>query len=533
MLRKIWKKTKSTISSKQGRNLNSSNQSHLEEIKISPDIDWNLKCIDQILGSSEDIITRPFDLGGGGQRAAIVYIDGLGDDYYIADIIMGMLMDTGPKLPKGHQNTMDYVARRLLPAGEIKAVFSMGKVFKGVLSGTTALLLDGFASALIIGTPPKAIGRRVEQPESENVVRGPRESFTENLKTNMLLIRRILKNPYLRIKTHNIGVYTGTKVLVVYIEGLADKNLVGEVNRRIKSIDIDGVLESGYIEQLIEDAPNSIFPTVGNTERPDRAAAGLLEGKVAIITDGSPVVLVAPWLFWNILQTPEDYYSRPYTTSILRMIRLGAVLITMFLPAAYVALVSYQPEMLPTVLAITIAASREGIPFPTLVEILLMGLVFESLREAGVRLPRAVGQAVSIVGALVIGDIAVSAGFFSAPGVVITALAGISSFAVPALIDAYIPIRLTTVVLSGFLGFYGLGLFMFVLLVHLCSLRSLGVPYLTPVSPMELSAWKDVFIRAPLWMMDRRPPGLSKGNKRRMARDMKPGPPPPGGGEKD
>lgn len=532
MFRKIWKKRKSTISTAKGQDSTPSISSH-EKIKISPDIDWNLKHIDQILGSSEDIIIRLFDMGDSGQRAAIVYIDGLGDDYYIADMIMGTLMDTSPKLQKGPQNTMDYVARRLLPAGEIRAVSSMGIVFKGVLSGTTAFLLDGFARALIIGTPPKFQGRRVEQPESENVVRGPRESFTENLKTNMLLIRRILKNPSLRFKTHSIGVYTGTKVLVAYIEGLADKNMVGEVDRRIKSIDIDGVLESGYIEQLIEDAPNSIFPTVGNTERPDRVAAGLLEGKVAIITDGSPVVLVVPWLFWNIIQTPEDYYSRPYAASILRLIRLGAVIITMFLPAAYVALVSFQPEMLPTVLAITIAASREGIPFPTLVEMLLMGLVFESLREAGVRLPRAVGQAVSIVGALVIGDIAVSAGFFSAPGVVITALAGISSFAVPALIDAYIPIRLATVLLSGFLGFYGLGLFMFILLVHLSSLRSLGVPYLSPVTPMKFSAWKDVFIRAPLWVMDRRPPGLSKGNKRRMAQGIKPAPPRSGGGDQD
>lgn len=519
--RKIFRAIGKTGTTQQDHNKNNSDK---PKQKLATDLETNLKYIKQALGDCEDLITRVICLGQGKNRAAIVYIDGLGDDYYIADIIIRMLMESTPETVRGGSKSIEEVERHLLPAGELKRVYAFEEVLKGILTGVTVLFIDGQPSALLIGTP-MVKGRAIEKPEIENAVRGPRASFTENVKTNATMIRRIIKDPGLRFKTESIGSYTDTKIAIAYIEGIAGEDLVKEVINRVRSIEIDGILESGYIEQLIEDAPKSIFPTVGNTERPDRVAAGLLEGKVVILTDGTPIALIVPFFFWDVLRTPEDYYSRPYAASILRLIRFAAVILTMFLPAIYVSMVAFQPETLPTVLLITIAAAREGIPFPTLVEMLLMGLVFESLREAGVRLPRAVGQAISIVGALVIGDIAVTAGLFSAPGVVVTALAGISSFAVPALTDAYIPIRLAAVLLSGFFGIYGLGLFMFVLLVHLCSLRSLGVPYLTPVSPAAYRSWKDVFIRAPLWMLDRRPPELSRSDKRRMSPDMQPQPP--------
>lgn len=290
-------------------------------------------------------------------------------------------------------------------------------------------------------------------------------------------------------------------------------------------IDIDGIMDSGYIEQLIEDAPYSIFPTIGNTEKPDVVAARLLEGRVAVLVDGSPVALTMPRTFFEAIQTPEDYYSRSYNYSLVRIIRLIFLISSLALPGLYVAAVNHHPEMIPRTLVITISAAREGVPFPLLLEVLLFGLIFEGLREAGVRLPRPVGQAVTIVGALIIGTAAVDAGLVSSSTVIVTAFIGIAGFITPGLYEIFIITRLLLLFLAGFLGFLGVTLGLLILFTHMCSLRSFGTPYISPVSPLNVKELKDVYIRAPLWMLNTRPQFITTDNRMRMSKDQIPLPP--------
>ena len=254
-------------------------------------------------------------------------------------------------------------------------------------------------------------------------------------------------------------------------------------------------------------------------------AENLLEGKVAVLVDGSPVALTMPRLFYETVQTPEDYYSRPYNSSLIRLLRLSFLAVSVLLPAFYVAAVNFDPEMIPFKLIVTIASAREGVPFPLVLEVVFFGLLFEGLREAGVRLPRPVGQAVTIVGALIIGTAAVDAGLVSSVTVIVTALVGIAGFITPGFTDVYIFSRIVLVLLSGLLGFFGLVLGLMFFYTHLCSLRSFGVPYMTPIAPAEYRGWKDVFVRAPLWLLSTRPPFLAKGNVRRMGPGAKPRPP--------
>ena len=378
------------------------------------------------------------------------------------------------------------------------------EILKGLLSGQTVLFLDGAKEALLCDTYGVK-ERNVQEPETEASVRGPREGFVERIGINASLLRSKLKDEKLRFEPMVLGKRSHTLVYITYFEGLANPKLVEEVRRRLNSIDIDAILESGYIEQLIEDGPFSIFPTVGATEKPDKLAAKLLEGRVGIMVDGTPFVLTVPYLLVEAFQNPEDYYARPFYASVVRLIRYLAFYITTMLPAFYVAIQTFHQEMVPTHLLIKMSAGREGIPFPVIVEALGMGIMFELLREAGIRMPRSVGQAVSIVGALVIGEAAVQAGFISQSMVIIVALTAISGFLVPPLTAPASLLRFYFLISTSFLGLFGWLMALIALLIHLASLRSFGVPYLSPLMPTNVGDLKDGFIRAPLWMMITRP----------------------------
>jgi spore germination protein KA len=357
--------------------------------------------------------------------------------------------------------------------------------------------VDGCTAGIVIKAQdwPK---RSVVEPVAENVVRGPRQGFTEEMGANISLLRRKIKSTKLKTKYLEIGKQTSTSVAVVFVEGLAAPNLVAEVFRRLETIQIDGVLESAYIEELIRDSPNSPLPTIGSTERPDTVAARLLEGRVAIVVDGTPFVLTVPSLFIEGFQASEDYYSRPYFASFVRFIRFIAFTITLLAPGLYVALESFQPELVPTPLLLTMAAAVEGTPFPAVVEALLMVVIFELLREGGIRLPVTIGPALSIVGALIIGDAAVKAGLIGAPMVIVIAITAVSSFLVVSHTDAVTLLRFALVIMAGFLGIYGIGVGLIAILFHLCSLRSFGLTYLSPIDPISWSHLKDTFIRAPM-----------------------------------
>ncbi len=485
----------------------------------------NLKSAKEFFGNSDDIVVRQVKLGLCEQDAFLLYIDGMADKKFIADSIMKPLMKLNnvtedyPETDSLFTLCKEYV----LTAGDVEEAADWDKVLKGVVAGDTALFFSGYKKALLISSQGFP-NRGVQEPETESVVRGPREGFSEPLRINTTLIRRKIKNPDLRFESLTVGNQTKTNVCLVYMKDIVNEKVVTELRKRLNRIDTDVIFGAGYIEQFIEDAPFSPFATVGNTERPDVAAGQIMEGRVAIIIDGTPIVLFVPHLFLESFQSPEDYETRPYYVSLIRWLRIGAFFVTIYLPALYVALVTYHQELLPTPLLLSIAAAREGVPFPAFVESVGMGITFEFLREAGVRMPKPVGQAVSIVGALVIGESAVTAGLIGAPMVIITALTAITSFIVPSQVDVTIILRFVLTIAAGASGIYGIIMVTVVIIIHMVSLRSFGVPFLSPLAPLSVPDLKDVIMRAPLWSLGTRPRLIGFHNWRRQGGRNKPGP---------
>lgn len=340
------------------------------------------------------------------------------------------------------------------------------------------------------------------------------------------MMRRRIRDPQLTVELTRAGRRTRTTIAVAYLKDVADVGVVSEVQARLKRIDVDGVLESSYVEQYIEDQTFTPFPTVAYSERPDVVASRILEGRVAILVDGSPEVLTVPHVYMENFQPPEDYYSRVYYANLVRWFRYLAFSISLLTPGIYVALTTYHQQLIPTSLLLTIASAQEGTPFPTVVEVLGLGLVFEILREAGIRLPKPIGQAVSIVGVLVIGQAAVSAGVVSSPVVIIVSVTAIASFLNPWLTEAGLVGRLLLTIPAAILGGYGLVLGMLALLAHVASLRSFGTPYLAPVMPPSpRGLLQDTFVRVPVWAMNTRPARIAKRDVRRQVPGQAPQPP--------
>lgn len=499
-------------------------QGVVEEYKLLANLQENIISINEFLGDSDDIVIRKFNIGIDRGEAFLLYVDGLADKTFIAENLMKSLTVLFPMSEyclSDSKSMWKLVKESLLTGGDVKETRDFNRVFQGVLSGNTALFIEGMDKAFIISTRGFA-ARGVEEPDTEAVVRGPREGFVESLGNNKALIRRKIKNPNLRFETMIIGKQTKTDVTLVYIKDICNKKIIAEAKSRLTRINTDAILESGYIESFIEDAPFSPFATIGNTEKPDIVAAKILEGRLAILVDGTPIVLTVPYLFVEGFQSSEDYYSRPYYVTIVRWIRFLAFFLTVYSPSLYIALSTFHQEMIPTPLLISMAGATEGTPFPAFVEVVGMGVTYEILREAGVRMPRPIGQAVSIVGALIVGEAAVNAGIIGAPVVIFTAMTAISSFIIPSKADATIVMRVILTTLAAIAGFYGIILGTMVFLIHLVSLRSYGIPYLSPLAPLTLSELKDVIIRAPLWAMIARPETLENTNRYRQGSKLKP-----------
>ncbi|MEG6614891.1 spore germination protein [Peptococcaceae bacterium 1198_IL3148] len=500
----------------------------LEGMEVVYQLDVNVNALRSIMAGNSDFVVRKFSIGPNGDtQAAIVYLDGMTDADMINKSIMKPLM-TNQNLSgngKGGGIPFEQVLNAMLAASDVRIADDYKAILGGVLYGDAAVFIDKHKKCLLVSV--KGFNyRSISEPLSEGVVRGPREGFVENLRTNTAMVRRRVQSPNLIIESMTIGRISNTSVAIGYIRGLADPKLVAEAKKRLARIEIDGVLESGYIEELIEDNPYSPFPQIIHTERPDKVADALMSGRVAIFTDNTPFVLVIPGEFVSFLQASEDYYERFLIGTFIRILRYTALGVSLVLPSLYIAITTFHQEMIPTPLLIRIAASREGVPFPALVEALLMEFSFEALREAGLRLPRPVGQAVSIVGALVVGEAAVSAGIVSPLMVIVVAVTGIASFVNPAfnMSIAMRILRFPMMLLAGTLGLFGIMVGLMVILVHMAGLRSFGVPYLAPFAPVDQSGLKDTVVRAPLWAYNRRPEQLSKDNPYRQLPDLKPGP---------
>ncbi len=493
----------------------------LAAARLSRDLEGNIRALRAVLGGCQDFVTRSFRIGGS-WPAAVVTIDGMVDKAFLNEVLLRNLIVEWPGSTL--RPTLDALRDRV-PAGKIQECRNLQDLVTGVLAGDAVLLVDGENRGLVVSAEGYA-SRAISEPASEAVVRGPREGFTENLRVNLSLLRRRIHSPNLIVEEIRLGRISHTPVAMVYLRGVASRELVGEVRRRLNRIDIDGVLESAYLEELIEDNPYSPFPQVLATERPDKVAAALLEGRVAVLTNGTPFALIAPTEFVVMLHAAEDYYQRYLLGTALRVMRYLAFAASLLLPSAYIAVTTFHQEMLPTRLLMSIAAAREGVPFPALVEALLMEISFEALREAGIRLPRPVGQAVSIVGALVIGQAAVTAGLVSPLMVIVVAITGIASFMAP-IYDLAVTARLLRfpmMLLAGSLGLFGVMAGVLAILIHVAGLRSFGMPYLAPLTPVKPADWKDVAVRAPVWALRARPAQLAPANRYRVARGLKPYP---------
>lgn len=473
---------------------------------LTGDLDETIRNIRTELGESPDLKVRRLQIGGARSfQAAAIHISGLADPSAVNEFVIGSLLAEPQKLPEDTANPAMVQAVLLdgiLELGDAEVTEGWNDLLLAVLSGDTAVLIEGCMSAVLCDTKGGE-KRSVEEPSSQMVVRGPKDGFVESVATNISLIRRRIKSPKLRLEYTRIGTETQTHIAILYMKEIAGEDLVEEVRSRLNKISMDEVLESGFIEELIQDKTFTPFPTIYNSERPDVAAGNLLEGRVVIIIDGTPFALIMPAVFTQFFQSAEDYSQRFDIAILMRIVRYVSFIVLLLGPSVYIALTTYHYEMIPTTLLINLLSQRETVPFPAFVEALLMEGAFEILREAGVRMPRVIGQTVSVVGALILGSAVVEAGIITPIMVIVVALTGIASFAIPAYNMAIAGriIRFGFLLLGGMFGFYGITLGLIVLVAHMNSLRSFGIPYLSPFVPLSVKGQKDTLLRLPLWLM--------------------------------
>lgn len=472
--------------------------------------DADLVTIKERIAQNCDVHFREFMIGGTDKRAAIIYVEGLYDkdliEFHVMRSLMIQDMEEMEKSSDVTEITKTYLTNKMLPVSVVREALNLQELVSEILMGSTALLVDGIVEVLLLGSATGKT-RSIEEPVSEGLLRGPRVGFTEVLSDNTALLRRHGKNESLEMIKFQVGSRAKKNLVVAYMKDIVNSDLLEEVKRRIEKIDMDYLSESGYVEQLIEDNSLSPFQQAQNTERPDRVINSLLEGRVAILLDGSPFALIVPVTFSMLLQSPEDYYERWIPGTLLRMLRFLATFFALFAPALYISFISYHPGLIPTKLVMSIIEARQGVPFPSLIEALIMETSIEILREAGVRLPKPIGPAMGIVGGLIIGDAAVNAGLVSPFLVIVVAITAISSFAIP-MYSAGITLRLLrflAMFCAAILGVYGTILFFLLICSHLVKLKSFGVPYISPATPYRLDDWKDFIFRLPLKVMKRRP----------------------------
>lgn len=487
---------------------------------LSYSLQENLQSLKQTFAQCADITFREFNINAKEPiKATLIYFQEITDAKKISEHMLEPMMhevsgteDDGQPID---QRIIHYVRSRLSTAAGVGTTQDMSEVTKGVLDSKVALLVDGTSTALLMDAHGGR-SRTISEPDSEPVVRGPKDGFVESLDTNIMLLRRRIRTSLFKIETLEIGDLTRTQIAVCYIQGITNDSIVEEVKLRLRRIKMDGILASGYIEEMIQDESISNFPLIFSTERPDRVAGCLLEGRVAILVDNTPVSLVVPCTFSIMLQASEDYYANAEFSTFIRILRFIGLNFALMLPALTVAVFSFHQELIPLPLLATVAGARQELPLPIFVEILAMEITFELLREAGVRLPKTVGQAISTVGGIVIGQTAVNAGFVSPLSVIVVALTAISSFTIPNY-TAGTSIRILRFFLlfcATALGIVGIMFALMLILFHLNSLRSFGVPYLSPFAPYSPRDFKDTIVRAPWWAMLTRPRLVNNGTVR-------------------
>ncbi len=458
-----------------------------------PSLEENISYIKDKLSHSEDLKQRDvfFQCGKG----TLVYVESLADSTLINQMALELLLE-----------------EKELPLDEAFATLNM-KSETNLLCGIQ-LLLQGESlyfhekiSEFCIFETAISLKRNVTEPDNEGIVRGPHVGFIEDLTTNLTSIRKLIKNPNLVVKYLTLGEEMPTKVAIVYIQDVANDDLVTEVKRRLQTIKTETFMSIGTIQEWIEDSSFSPFPQQLHTERTDRTVANLLDGRVAILADGDPTALIVPVTLFTFYQSPDDYNNRWIISSFIRMLRITSFFIAFILPALYIATVAFHPDVLPRELVYTIKFSLEQVPLPPLLETLLMELIFELLREGGIRLPSRVGQTIGIVGGLVIGDAIVSAGLISYTMIIVVALTALASFLAPSndMSSSVRLLRFPLMFLAALFGYVGISFGLIIMCIHLCQLRSFQTPYLSPIAPLKRKDMKDTFVRLPIWSFKERP----------------------------
>jgi len=484
-------------------------QQALEGMALTADLAKNIALFKELFEDVDLMQYRPLEGCG---RFCLIWSAGVVNTLLLEEHIISSVLKN--PIPPVTEKPLEHLMKHVLQSGSMKLESDLQELMKALCYGDCLLLAEGDERGLLMEA--KAfISRSVSEPEGEKILSGPREGFSEVLMENLSMLRRKLRTSDLKLKYQDIGRRSNTQICVAYLGTLVKPAVLAELNKRLARIDMDAVLDSHYLTELIRDQRMSLFRSTGYTERPDVVAAKLLEGRVAVFVDGTPVVLTVPYLFIENFQSSEDYYVNFYAATIARLLRIFGFLLAIIMPGLYVAILCYHQEMLPSSLLIRIAVDSRNVPFPTPLEVFALLVMFDILRETGIRMPNGVGQAMSIVGALVVGSAAVEADLVSSNVIIITAVSGITTLLVPKLTTAVPILRNILILISAALGFYGLMLGMSFLFIHFLCLESFGVPQVDWDSPLRYQSSKDTFIRGPLWLMRERPNRLSA-NKTRM-----------------
>lgn len=458
---------------------------------LSPSLGENVAALQAQFHNSADLVIRPIHVAE--HKAAVVSIEGMVDRHAVADAIILPLvqLQVQYELPN---DLFAYIKQHVLGIVDILEARDIQTLAELIVSGFVAVLVDGVDMAALGGMQAFMI-RSISEPSTETTLRGSREGFTEAVRINMSMIRRRLKTSQLMFETLTVGKSSQTSVCLCYLRDRVSSSLLQDVRGRIQECPLETVLESGYLQPFLEGEYDAPFAGVGTTERPDTLCGKMAEGRIGVLVDGTPFALVVPYLFAENFQSMDDYTAQPLYAGFIRVIKYIAFFVSLFLPALYVAIGTHHAEMLPSVLLLSFINSDRSTPFSLTTEALLIHFVFEIMREAGLRFPKSVGHAVSIVGALVIGESAVRAGLVGAPMIIVVALTSISAFVIPSLYGNIVTLRFVFIVLGGTLGIYGVLLGALLLLCRVCAVNIDSIPYTAPITPFSLKAMRDVFVR--------------------------------------
>lgn len=477
---------------------------------IGKDLLKNEKILKALL-CSDDVIF--FEFTAGSKNALAVYVDSITDKETLGLQVI---------FPLKNANVSQSVKKlaKTITCANVKTVTEIKEAANEVLNGSTVILIDGKAGGFAADVKKFDV-RAIAEPPTELAIRGPRNGFIESIKTNLSLVRRYLKTTALKIETTEIGKYSSTTVAIMSIDGITDPSLVKKIKNKLENVKIDGIPDSSYVSKILYERKNSLFKQVGSTERPDVLIERMLEGRIGILVDGSPFALTLPYLLIEDFQTAEDYYISHYRANLVRALRVLAIFLSVFLPGLFVSAQLFHLQLIPLNFLLTIVNSIKGIPLSPSLEMFFLLLIFEILNETSIRMPKYVGMALAVVGALVLGETAVNAGLVSTPAVLIMAMSGISIYTVPELTETTSILRFIVLLIAGSIGGYGIVLAEAFLTCYLCASENYGVPYVAPYSPLILNDLQDGIYMSDVTSMPLRPQALNAKNKRRQYADGK------------